>query len=447
MGSAQVFGGRHNAGFDQFCGRQRFAGFHDKSAFGKVLASSDSIVTMIPNPTQPIPAMPVDTEAFVSGWASEIAAGTDLESLLGRFLVSIVALAGARAGAVRVLTHDGQHMRLVGQIGLPPDVLSAERLVVRDCGMCGTAVGSDVLGWVDDVQACARRGTEFYFGLECKSVLAISLPYANQVLGIYNLFFETETQLSAQTQTILRLIGQLLGLALHNARIERERLRVTVMKERQEMLNEVHDAIAQTLAYVKMRLPLLNDAMLAHDDPSSLKYFADIKKAVGEVHDNLREVMTYFRTRMNPLGLLHALQGISDGFAGRNGITLEIRNSAQNLGLTDEQEIQVFYIIQEALANIAKHSMARHAIVAIDKTSRWLEFLIEDDGLGMASPSVSTIVTTAQGIAPTAHFGMEIMQGRAQRIGGSLEVGRNEGGGTRVRLIIPVSLASAGAGT
>jgi two-component system nitrate/nitrite sensor histidine kinase NarX len=61
---------------------------------------------------------------------------------------------------------------------------------------------------------------------------------------------------------MLRLIGQLLGLTLHNARIERERLRVTVMRERQDMVNEVHDAIAQTLAYVKMRLPLLNEAML-----------------------------------------------------------------------------------------------------------------------------------------------------------------------------------------
>ena len=97
------------------------------------------------------------------------------------------------------------------------------------------------------------------------------------------------------------------------------------------MVNEVHDALAQTLAYVKMRLPLLNDAMLAHDDTLSIKYFSDVKKAVGEVHDNLREVMTYFRTRMDPLGLLHALQGIGEQFfrpqrhrAGNHGIRRRI---------------------------------------------------------------------------------------------------------------------------
>ena len=237
---------------------------------------------------------------------------------------------------------------------------------------------------------------------------------------------------------MLRLIGQLLGLTLHNARIERERLRVTVLRERQEMVNEVHDAIAQTLAYVKMRLPLLNDAMLAHDDVRSSKYFSDVKSAVGEVHDNLREVMTYFRTRMDPLGLLHALHGMATTFSDRNGVALEIRNSVQHLNLTDVQEVQIFHIVQEALANIAKHSMARHAVVAINKSVDGLEFLIKDDGLGMDEPSVSTIVTTAKGLGSKAHFGLEIMQARAKRLGGSLEVSRNEGGGTSVRLLMPL---------
>lgn len=378
--------------------------------------------------------------ATVAEVAASVAAGTDsgngLEALLERFLVSIVALAGAQAGAVRVLTDDGKYMRLLAQQGLPSQLLNTERLVERNCGMCGVAAGSDVLGWVD-VRSCARNSDQAYFDLHCKSVLAISLPHGNQVLGIYNLFFEADADLSPQTQTMLRLVGQLLGLTLHNARIERERLRMTVMKERQEMVNEVHDAIAQTLAYVKMRLPLLSDAILSHDDTRSLKYFSDVKSAVGQVHDNLREVMTYFRTRMDPMGLLHALQGISDGFFDRTGIALELRNSTQNLNLGDQQEVQVFHIVQEALANIAKYSMARHAVVTIDKSPRGLEFLIEDDGLGISSPAVATIVTTAQGLAPTTHFGLEIMQSRAQRLGGSLVVGRNDGGGTRVRLLLP----------
>ena len=219
----------------------------------------------------PSPTATTGGSSAAPGVTAEFAADHDLGPLLERFLISILELAGAQAGAVRVLTDDGKSMRLVAQQGLPADVQIAERLVARDCGICGAASAGDVLGWVDDVKTCAKHTGQAYFGIQCQRVLAISLPHAGQVLGIYNLFFNTDVHISPQMETMLRLIGQLLGLALHNARIERERLRVTVMKERQEMVNEVHDTIAQTLAYVRMRLPLLNETMLAHDDQLSLK--------------------------------------------------------------------------------------------------------------------------------------------------------------------------------
>jgi len=388
-------------------------------------------------------ATSVDADLLAAALTTDLANPGDLESLLARFLIPIVALAGAQAGAVRVLTDDGHSMRLVAQQGLPADVLASEQLVDSNCGMCGLAVSKDVIGWVDDVASCAARHTQVYFGAQCRGVLAISLPYGHQVLGIYNLFFDAQAHVDATMETLLRLIGQLLGQALHNAKIERERLRTTVMKERQEMVNEVHDALAQTLAYARMRLPLLNDAILAHDDQKSLKYFSDVKSAVGEVHDNLREVMTYFRTRMDPMGLLHALQGLADGFFNRTGIELELKNLAPKLDLTDQQEVQVFHIVQEALANIAKYSMARHAVVTIDKSPQGLEFLIEDDGLGMDEPSVSTIVTMAHELVPSTHLGLEIMQSRARRLGGTLEVGGNDGSGTLVRLVLPLGSALA----
>lgn len=376
-------------------------------------------------------------EVIATLLATELAKPEDMEVLLSRFLDAIIALAGAQAGAVRVLTDDGRFLRLVAHQGLPDDLVETERLVDRHCGVCGMAANADVLAWVEDVSSCSRHGGPKYFGLKCKSVLAISLNHNQQILGVYTLFFESNRRIDPSTDILLRLIGQLLGMSLHNARIERERLRVTVMKERQDMVNEVHDALAQTLAYARMRLPLLSDAIVSHNEAQALKYFSDIKTAVTEVHDNLREVMTYFRTRMDPLGLLHALGTVADSFFAKNAISLEIRNTAQNLNLTDEQEVQVFYIIQEALANIAKHSMARHAVILISQTPQHLEFLIEDDGLGMEEPSVATIVTSARPMVPSTHFGLDIMQSRAHRLKGRLEVGSNDGIGTRVRLRIP----------
>ena len=396
-------------------------------------------LTQFPPPVRqlPQPARQAGVGVAAADPAAAPPVGQDTETLLQQFLVSIIALAGAQAGAVRVSTDDGRHLRLVAQLGLPAQLLRTEALVERDCGICGVAAQRDTLVWVGDVGSCARNSSQAYFGLQCQRVLAISLTHGNQVLGVYTLFFDTQVELEPATETVLRLIGQLLGLSLHNARIERERTRMRVLKERQEMVNEVHDAIAQTLAYAKMRLPLLNKAMLAHDDAMSVKYFNDVKRAVGEVHHNLREVMTYFRTRMDPLGLLHALKGIADGFLERTGITLEIRNTVQRLGLDDEQEVQVFHIAQEALANIAKHSMARHAVVAINRTAQTLEFLIEDDGRGLIAAQEGTVESPA-----TSHLGLGIMQARAQRLGARLDVSKMPGGGTRVRLELPTATPS-----
>jgi two-component system, NarL family, nitrate/nitrite sensor histidine kinase NarX len=383
----------------------------------------------------PVRIEPAPHGARMPDMAADAGASSDLETLLERFLVAIIALAGAQAGAVRVLTDDGLHMRLVGQSGLPATVLDSERLVDRDCGVCGIAISSEGVAWVDDVRTCAQAGSQAYFGSQCRRVLAISLTHAGQVLGVYSLFFESDARIDAQTETLLRLIGQLLGLALHNARVERDQLRATILKERQDVINEVHDAIAQTLAFARMRLPLLGDAMQAHDDERSLKYLTDVKKAMGDAHYNLREVMTHFRARMDPLGLLHALQATADAFFDRTGIALEIRNSAPTLDLTDEQEAQVFYIVQEALANIAKHSKAAHAVVAIARTAEHLEFIVEDDGMGLPAPADRS----GESESPATHFGLEIMRRRASRLGGTIDVRRNAGVGTLVRLALPAT--------
>jgi len=374
----------------------------------------------------------------VAGIFAEITAGlangNDLETLLARFLAPLLRLSGAHAGAVRTLTEDGERMQLVGELGLPADVVAAERLVDRHCGICGAAADTDALTSGADLRPCAEQGAKAYFDQRCKRVLAVPLRYRDTVLGIYTLFFDHESALGPEIEAVLRSIGELLGLALHNARLERDNLRATVMNERQLIASEVHDAVAQTLAYMKMRLPLLQDAILQHDDERSMKYFGDVKRAVSEAHASLREILTHFRTRIDPQGLLHALRGVAAGFFDRTGIALEFDCSATDLHLSVEQEVQVFLIVREALANIAKHSLARQARLAVRPLPQEIEIVIEDDGSGMAAMA---LVSHESAHGSQSHFGTEIMRERAQRLGGRVEFSERSGGGTRVRLMIP----------
>ncbi len=366
---------------------------------------------------------------------SGLSQGRELETLLGQFLGPIVRLAGAQAGVVRILSEDGEHMRLVGDVGLPPEVRFAELMVDRHCGTCGVAADSDAPAWSADMSECARHHpSDARFYRDCQRMLAVPLRHRGRLLGLYNLFFCSEAELGADVQTVLRSIGELLGLALHNARLERETLASTVMTERKFLASEVHDSIAQSLAFVNMRLPLLQDAMQAHDDRLSEKYFADVEQAMGSIQCNLREILTNFRVAMDPQGLLHAVQVLAAEFRQRAGIPLQVQYEVSELGLTSEQEVQVFHIVQEALANVGRHAQAKQAWLTLSHRGSHLDVRVEDDGRGVAA-------LQADG---RAHFGLDIMNERAQRLGGVVEIGPRDGGGTRVRLTVPFPMTRVG---
>lgn len=391
--------------------------------------------------------VPAGSEQPVADLFAEITAGLaegqELEALLGQFLAPIVRLAGAHAGLVRTLAEDGQHLRLVGEVGLPAGVRRAELSVDRHCGTCGIAADNDVPTWTADLRSCDRHSQELgYFGGPCKRMLAVPLRHRGRLLGIYNLFFDGEAELSADILAVLRSIGELLGLALHNARLEREHLCATVMSERRFLACEVHDSIAQTLVYMHMRLPLLREAMLRHDDAQSLKYLGDVEQAVGGIQANVRELLTNFRTPMDPQGLLPALRGLADEFERRAAIELVLACEAPELRLPAEQEVQVFHIVQEALANVCRHARARRAWLTLRQQGDLVEVRVEDDGQGLRAdrPAVHA------GDAASAHFGLDIMRERAQRLGGALEIGPRAGGGTRLRLTLPVRGMSAKGG-
>jgi two-component system nitrate/nitrite sensor histidine kinase NarX len=370
--------------------------------------------------------------------AAGLASGSDLHDLLARFLRPIVDIAGAAAGAVRASDEDGQGMRLIASLGLPDEVLAAERDITAACGVCGVAAAGEFPRWAGDRSSCARQGAATTAGTGYRRVLAVPLRHRSRTLGVYTLFYDTVAEPSADVQALLAAAGDLLGMALDHARLERENLRAVVADERRAMAADVHDSIGQSLAYVKMRLPLLHDAlhlaMQGGDAATVERYFEDVRGAVRDAHAALRGILTHLRSPMDPLGLDHALQGCADSFRRQGGPELEIVNDQPGLQLAPEQEAQVFHIVQEALSNVGRHAAARHARVHISRpAAATVQVLVEDDGGGLPAPQG----LPADAIAGS-HYGMDIMLDRARRLGGTLDVGPRSGGGTRVRLAFPL---------
>jgi len=379
------------------------------------------------------PAEPTrGTAAILAEIAAGVASGGDLGALLQRFLEPIVQLAGAQAGAVRVLSDDGEQLQLVSAIGLPSTLCNQELAVDRHCGHCGDAADGRPLVWASDLRVCAARSGD-WFGESGRRLLAVPLRHRGRVLGVYNLFFSGTDEPSVEVQAILKSIGELLGLALNNSRLEAEHLRSTLARERHAMAAEVHDSLAQSLAFVKMRLPLLEDALRSHDEARALHYCGELRDTVRQAHAALRGIVTDLRAPMDPHGLDHALRDSVELFRRSSGVELNFSNELPALRLGHDQESQIFHVVQEALANIARHASAHQAWLHIaSDTAGGVQIVVDDDGIGFAGP------------AGNSHYGLEIMRERARRIGGQLDVGPRAGGGTRVRLTLGPVAASQG---
>ena len=387
----------------------------------------------------------IEALAIISEVSANLADEDDVEELLGRFLGTMLRLAHAAAGVVRVLTTDGRHLRLVGARGLPPELVERERVVPIDCGHCGMAVRDNRCHYEIDLHDCAQRTHSDYFGHDCQAMVVVPLQHGGRLLGTYNLFLAERFSLPEELVVLFRSIGEHLGMALENARLKRENLRIALMNERAMMAAEVHDSLAQTCAYMKMRVTLLSDALQDGENGRAAKYAVDVSEALDVASGQLRELLTQFRNRMDPMGLLHALEDLAESFHDRTGIRLEYHNRATDLRLSVDQEAQVFFIIQEALANVARHSGATRAMLTIEGAGDYYVATVEDNGRG--GQGFFAIANRTGGFEEHPrlrdHFGLSIMRERALKIGGRIEVANLPQGGFRVRLTFPVLAGSA----
>jgi two-component system nitrate/nitrite sensor histidine kinase NarX len=268
-------------------------------------------------------------------------------------------------------------------------------------------------------------------------MLAVPLHCRGRTMGVLNLFFHHATRLPSDIIALVGPVTEMLDLVLDNATLEQERLQSTLLAERQMFASEIHDSLAQGLAFMRMRMSLLQDAIRSGNAAQSLKYHRDIHASLGEAHAGLRQLITHFRQAVDPRGLLHTLESTALTFRDRTGVALRIENRASDLRLPAEHEAQIFQIVREALANVIKHAGASNARVVFERSAKAIRVSVEDDGTG------SCPTRRPGGRSPGEHYGLEIMRERARRIGGRLRIVSAPGKGTQVRLSIPQDPAKA----
>jgi PAS domain S-box-containing protein len=212
-----------------------------------------------------------------------------------------------------------------------------------------------------------------------------------------------------------------------------ERLQNTIdaaEQERGRWARELHDETLQSLAVLRMRLA----SALRDESPDDLQETG--QDAVQQIDDEivkLRRLITELRpASLDTIGLEAALYALAQQHQQVGEIMIECEFELSRAA--EERpaallETAVYRLVQEALNNVSKHSMAQHAALRVRETEGHIEIEVSDDGVGFEPNLVRE------------GFGLVGMRERAALLGGTLRVDSTRGAGTRVWAEIPLAPA------
>jgi two-component system, NarL family, sensor histidine kinase UhpB len=193
-------------------------------------------------------------------------------------------------------------------------------------------------------------------------------------------------------------------------------------RERRRIARELHDEVGQTLTGVMLQVE-----GLAGRIPDELREQLDeLRETARAGTEEVRRIASRLRPEtLEDLGLQSALAALATAFGEQARVRVERRLDAA-LPLSEEQELVVYRVAQEALTNVARHAHATEVALWLERTDGQIVLTVRDDGQGLPSA-----------VMPTSH-GISGMRERAMLIGARLAITEPSTGGTEVQLAIPL---------
>lgn len=354
-----------------------------------------------------------------------VAAAPTLQALAEGFAGRVRRIAHADAAAVRWCDEQQQRYLMLAHDQLPEELARAEVCVEAATCMCGTPAGqaqTRVIPIVADggppMPHCRQAGFA--------TVVTVPVRLHERVLAEVDLFYRAAPQLGPEEHGLLdALASHLAGAieALRAAAMERE---AAVAEERGLLARELHDSIAQSLAFMKIQVQLLRQAAQRQDAEGLQRVLGELDAGVRECYADVRELLVHFRTRTSEEDIEPALRTTLQKFEHQTGLAARLAVEGHGVPLAPDVQVQVLHILQEALSNVRKHAGARSVELHVRPAPYW-RFELRDDGAGFDPDDERS----------SSHVGLDIMQERALRIGARVRVQSAPGAGCTVVLDLP----------
>ena len=353
----------------------------------------------------------------------------EIEALCDGFLRRVMLQFDAEGGSIRALDPNNEKLNLMVSVGLSDALVESEHCMRVDDCYCGVATRQAGVIVIQDFRHappgldlnCQREGFA--------SVAVFRIVARDEVLGSYSLHFRSQRKLAPAESQLLETLGQHLGVALDNRRLSAQARQLAVVQERGLVAQGLHDSLAQGLNFLNLQLQMLDGAVKRGDAAEVDEILPLLRTGVDESYQDVRELLTNFRSKLSQGDLYVAIEDTVDRFRRQTGMDTELAvGERQGAPLAPDQQLQVLFILQEALSNVRKHSEAARVRVEVED-GRDFVLSISDDGQGYDAEEVA-----ARG---EAHVGLHIMRERAARLRAVIKLESRPGQGTRVLLTLP----------
>ena len=349
-----------------------------------------------------------------------------LELLAQGFVRQIRRVAGADAAAVRWSNEANERYVLLAGDGLPQSLADGEHCLHTGTCLCGqpqlqarTRVIPITASTALALPHCREAGYQ--------AMVSIPVQMQQRVLGEVDLFFRSNVELTDELRDLLEAMTRHLASAMEGLRATALEREAAVGEERGMLARELHDSIAQSLAFLKIQTQLLRDAVARGDETKRDRSMGELEVGVRECYSDVRELLVHFRTRTSEEDIESALRATLSKFEHQTGMATTLSMVGHGLPLAPDLQIQVLHMVQEALSNVRKHAGATRVDVLVHRHPRW-RFEVQDNGTGFVVADMPP---------DSLHVGLGIMRERAQRIGAVVQVESTLGRGTRVCIELP----------
>ncbi|MCF8207873.1 MAG: type IV pili methyl-accepting chemotaxis transducer N-terminal domain-containing protein [Rhodoferax sp.] len=354
-----------------------------------------------------------------------LASANTIEELSKGFAQRVRVVMKADAVAVRWSDEANQRYLMLASDCFPQEMVDEERSLLAGACACGnlapdarTRVIPILQHDAAPMRHCARAGYE--------SVVSVPIRLQNRLIGEIDLFFRTSVLLRSDEVELLDALASHLASALEGLRAAALEREAAVGEERALLARELHDSIAQSLAFLKIQVQLLRTATQKEQADQVQTALNELDTGLRESISDVRELLVHFRTRTNTDDVERALQETLQKFKHQTGLPTQLTVQGDGLPLPADVQVQVLHVLQEALSNVRKHAGASQVSLEVRKGSRW-SFVVHDDGLGFD-------LDRSRG---ESHVGLKIMRERALQIGAEVSIVSTPGVGTQVTLSLP----------